>query len=267
MAPRVLRSAILKKRARRERLDRDGRRTGLRRADLFAEALEARVLLSIATWDGGAGTNSWFDKANWSGDVLPGATDDVSIDAGTPGGSTVTLASGTATINSLQSAKALNITGGSLSIAATSTITTDLTLSSGTLSGAGALTVGGTLSWSGGTMTGTGTTTVAAGGTLAISGTNVKDLATRTLVNAGTASWSGTGRLRTGSGAAFRNNGMLDLQGDVTISNDLGGAQSALVNAGACASRPAPARRRSASPSTAPAASTCETGRSICPAR
>ena len=90
------------------------------RFHLFAELMEDRTLLSVVNWDGGAGTAAWFDAANWSGDTLPGPSDNVFIDAGSPGGSMVTLPEGTATINSLQSAKALNISGGSLSIAATS---------------------------------------------------------------------------------------------------------------------------------------------------
>ncbi|MBC6611300.1 lamin tail domain-containing protein [Hymenobacter sp. BT507] len=31
-------------------------------------------------WDGGAGTNFWFDAANWSNDAVPGATTDVVLD-------------------------------------------------------------------------------------------------------------------------------------------------------------------------------------------
>jgi hypothetical protein len=32
---------------------------------------------NIYTWDGGAGTSNWFDAANWSGDAIPGSTQDV----------------------------------------------------------------------------------------------------------------------------------------------------------------------------------------------
>ena len=34
------------------------------------------------TWDGGAGTSTWSDAANWSGDVVPTTTDSVTIIAG-----------------------------------------------------------------------------------------------------------------------------------------------------------------------------------------
>ena len=39
------------------------------------EQLESRVLLSLVSWDGGAGTLSWRDAPNWSGDALPGSGD------------------------------------------------------------------------------------------------------------------------------------------------------------------------------------------------
>jgi len=34
------------------------------------------------SWDGGAGTNRWFDSANWTGDRAPGPADEVCIAAG-----------------------------------------------------------------------------------------------------------------------------------------------------------------------------------------
>src|SRR4051794_158562 len=40
------------------------------------ESLEARTLLSAVTWTGLAGTMSWNDAANWSGNALPGSDDD-----------------------------------------------------------------------------------------------------------------------------------------------------------------------------------------------
>jgi len=33
------------------------------------------------TWDGGGLTNNWSEAANWSGDVVPGTSDDVIFDA------------------------------------------------------------------------------------------------------------------------------------------------------------------------------------------
>lgn len=44
-----------------------------------AEALEPRLLLALVEWDGGAGTDSWHDALNWSGDAVPTEVDDVVI--------------------------------------------------------------------------------------------------------------------------------------------------------------------------------------------
>ena len=38
------------------------------------------VVTRTARWDGGAGTTSWFDAANWEGDVVPGNDADVVLD-------------------------------------------------------------------------------------------------------------------------------------------------------------------------------------------
>ncbi|MCI0682029.1 MAG: LamG domain-containing protein, partial [Gemmataceae bacterium] len=149
------------------------------------------VVLSVVgvtvAWDGGAGTFNWGDAANWSGDTLPGAGDDVVIPdlTGTP---TIT-SNGTVSINSLSSNEALAIAGGSFTLAAASTIHAGLELNSGgTLTGAGTLTVTGLLTWRGGTMSGAGVTN--AGGGMSLTTPSVKTLS-RTLNNQGTASWSG----------------------------------------------------------------------------
>ena len=43
------------------------------------EQLEARLVLAQLTWDGGGDGLSWRDVRNWSGDVLPGSADRVTI--------------------------------------------------------------------------------------------------------------------------------------------------------------------------------------------
>lgn len=48
-------------------------------AAAMAERLEPRLLLALVEWDGGAGTDSWHDAMNWSGDAVPTAVDDVVI--------------------------------------------------------------------------------------------------------------------------------------------------------------------------------------------
>lgn len=125
-----------------------------------AEPLEARVLLSAIAWDGGAGTQNWNDAANWSGDVLPGATDDVTIDV--PNADiTVKLFTGTTQINSLNCTESLFIGGGpSLAIAANSTIAKLQLYGAPTLTGNGDITITDQFQWAGGTLAGAGAFTI-----------------------------------------------------------------------------------------------------------
>ena len=124
-------------------------------------------------WDGGGDGTSWTDPLNWSNNVLPGADDGVVINvAGTP---TITLAAGAQVIHSLKSEESLTITGGSLQIAAPSTLNGSLTLAGGTLTGAGALTLAGASNtWSGGTFTGSGALVISGGATLNVTSAGLK---------------------------------------------------------------------------------------------
>ena len=47
------------------------------------ESLEDRRLLTVIAWDGQGDGKSWSDPANWTGNQVPGTTDDVVIS--TPG--------------------------------------------------------------------------------------------------------------------------------------------------------------------------------------
>lgn len=44
-------------------------------------------MLAAVSWDGGGGDLLWGNPLNWSGDQLPGADDDVTVDA--PGDATI----------------------------------------------------------------------------------------------------------------------------------------------------------------------------------
>src|SRR5205085_1767673 len=105
-------------------------------------------------------------------------------------GGTVSIAGGTfAPLN-------VTITGGN--VAGTSPLSTpNLTLSSGGLAAPFSLT--GNATWSGGTMSGAATGTVTSGAVLAIGSASDHDFNARTLVNNGTVNWT-DGRLRSGSG-------------------------------------------------------------------
>ena len=89
--------------------------------------------------DGRSGDNNWDTAANWSTDSVPGSTDDVTINISA---NVVHSNSVTDAINSLTSTQPLTISGGSLSIAAASTMAA-LTISGGTLTGAGDVTASG----------------------------------------------------------------------------------------------------------------------------
>ena len=190
---------------------------------LLFPSLAAAAAIS---WDGGGDGVSWSDAINWSGDVLPGASDDVTINVG--GTATITLASGTQTINSLSCDEALVISGGSLDIAAASSITAggSLTLSGGTLTGGGTLTVTSTMVWSSGTMSGSDSTIIQSGATLTLSaGTSTLD--TRTLDNSGTITWTG-GTFYLNNSAVLNNQSgaLFDMQSNNTMSFSVGPAGS-----------------------------------------
>ncbi len=162
----------------------------------------------------------WDVASNWSTGAAPAQDDDVLIDV--PENITVTFRTATSIINSLRSTRALVLSGGSLSIAATSSITNAFTLSGGELTGSGILRVGGPLDWTGGTMSGTGRTE--AEQALNISGAAVKSLSGRTLSNLGTATWTGTGDVSAGGGARFNNSGLFQAQNDQGFSLSAGTA-------------------------------------------
>ncbi len=113
---------------------------------------------SVISWDGGASTLFWFDAANWTGDVIPTITNEVSIASGF--GTIVVNGAGIA--KSLTSLSPLEIpVGDSLSLASSSTFANAFRLTGGSLTTSGLVTVGGatgSLLWSGGTIGGAGGT-------------------------------------------------------------------------------------------------------------
>jgi hypothetical protein len=151
-------------------------------------------MAGTVTWDGGAGSFSWIDANNWNPDGVPGAADDVVIDV--VGAITVTIPSGTQTINSLDCAENLTISNGTLSVSAASSIDGLLTWSAGTIGGTGTLDALGGMSLS-------------TGGTKSLSGT---------LVNHATATWT-AGLLSILDNGLFTNlpGALFDAQGNSTI--------------------------------------------------
>ncbi len=120
---------------------------------LALDFLESRTLLSNVTWTGAADGKSWTVAGNWSDDALPTSSDDVTINLG--GNPTIQITSGAQTVHSLTSTDALSISGGSLSVAANSSMSGGLTMTGGSLIANGAgitLSVTGTATVSGGGM-------------------------------------------------------------------------------------------------------------------
>lgn len=52
-----------------------------RQARFLMESLEDRAVPAVIVWDGGAGSNNFWDKSNWSTDTVPGKNDDVIVPA------------------------------------------------------------------------------------------------------------------------------------------------------------------------------------------
>ncbi len=234
----------------------------------FLESLEDRTLLATMLWSNSSGgdwdvTSNWVNQANSSDHHVPTATDDAQINTA---GITVTHSAGTSdSVNELTvaSGTTLNISGGTLAIAADSTIAGNLTMTGGTITPAG-LTVTGSVNWSGGTISGG---TITTRGALTLSGAEL--LSAATLDNQGAATLAnpdGSNGLDLDSGAVFDN----QAGSSFTVVASRGSSpmipvQRSSRTRGLSASRPgSPAARRSVPPSTSrpPAASTSKGERS-----
>jgi hypothetical protein len=174
------------------------------------EPLEPRTLLATITWDGGGDGSTLTDPLNWTGDILPGTSDDAVISIG--GGASVTHAAGTFSVLSLTCDEALTVSGGTISVAAASALNGAVTLSGGTLTGDGDITINGSLAWTSGAMNAGGATIIGAAGTFTIS-TNATKALNCVFRNDGSGAFSaGTIGMVDGS---FVNNGTLTLDAAV----------------------------------------------------
>ncbi|HYT94074.1 MAG TPA: hypothetical protein VEL76_35490, partial [Gemmataceae bacterium] len=152
------------------------------------EQLEDRLAPAVLLWDGGPTANGtdWNTAANWAGDVLPAAADDVRIDAPFSG-VTVTHATADTTIRSLTSAASLQIDSGSFAIvsaagAPASQIDGPLNV------------IGGALTFDGATLNGPGQLINAATLTITTSTINAPLDNQGTLVNQGSSAINGNFR-------------------------------------------------------------------------
>jgi hypothetical protein len=191
-----------------------------RRAALLLEILEDRMVPSafagasnapaalpttaprIAVWINPVG-GDWDNRNNWSGNFVPKATDDAVIFV--PGVVVTHKSSRASSLHALYCTATLDVSAGSLSIGAKSSISV-LDLSGGALLGTGDVTVDQRFTWTGGTLGGGGRVTAGQ----VILGGGAKTLDGRTLVNQGDGGWYGGdlqaaagGQLFNAAGASF----------------------------------------------------------------
>ena len=125
---------------------------------LVLDWLEPRTLLSNVSWTGTTDGKSWAVAGNWSNNEVPTSGDDVTINiAGNP---TIQITTGSQSVHSLTASEPISISGGSLTVAAASTLSGGLTMTGGSLIANG----------SSFTATVTGTTTISGGSLLAEGG-------------------------------------------------------------------------------------------------
>src|SRR5262249_3834564 len=149
------------------------------------ESLEPRQLLAFVLWDGGGADDQWSNPLNWSGDVLPGPSDNVLIDA--PGFATIRHSQGNDTIASLWTLAPLELSGGSITVAGQWRQSAAFTVSGGSVLGAGDVILNGDMIWTGGSIEGTGRLLIYPGRHLGIGG---DVLLKRELINNGSVTWS-----------------------------------------------------------------------------
>ena len=147
------------------------------------EQLEVRALLAAVAWDGGAGTLSRADAANWDTDTVPGAADDVTIDI--VGDNTINVA-GTFSVCSFSSQESLFINGGPLTTNGSSTVAGTFGMRANTT-----FTVDGV----GSVFTAPATTTVGLGNLIATNGGRIDFSSVTTAENAADigVAWRATG--------------------------------------------------------------------------
>ena len=186
---------------------KQSRRVTGRRA--FFEALEQRSLL--ATWDGGGGDDNWMTAANWTGDTVPVAGDDLiftgavrltpvnNFPAGTTFGS---IQFDSSAGNFVVSGNSVTLNGGTDVVAATGTQQVVLPLTLSTTSTASV--AGSTTLQISGVIDGAGGLTKDGAGTLNLSQANT--FAGATTINAGSLQLSGgANRLPIGTNVTLAN--------------------------------------------------------------
>jgi hypothetical protein len=218
---------------------------------LRIEALEDRLTPSNVSWTGAGDGVNWGDARNWSSGALPGAADDVTIQAA-PDVSVHFNLFGSATVNSLQSSNPVVMDLGSLTLASASAIDTltlsgalatltidghldlqSLIQSNGTFTGPGNVTIHDQWTWTSGSMAGTGHTVLDSTGQATLSGGFFSMLVDRTVENRGTATAVNNGFDFRGNAAWNNRPGSLfTLRDGASLGNFFAGPASRFNNRG-----------------------------------
>jgi Tol biopolymer transport system component len=218
--------------------------------DLRAPLEQLQPPACTINWDGGAGTASWHDAANWDLDRLPRPTDDVCVRGALAGvthaagvtseilhmhaDSTVTVSGGTLRMTDATVASELDtlrISGGIVEVGGGGAQVESVEHFAGELGGPGVVAVTQGYQWSGGRQSGSGGITIigAASAGIGLTGPADKQLAGRAVQNFGGSLWSG-GDLELSGDAAFDNRGALAVEGTHVMKASTGGGS--LINAG-----------------------------------
>ncbi|MFN0100270.1 MAG: beta strand repeat-containing protein [Gemmatimonadaceae bacterium] len=168
---------------------------------------------------------------------IDGGTYDWDAASTTTGTGAMVFASGSVNISStFNHPGPVTVSGAALNLLGVFNTITGLTLTSGTLGGAAgaAIALNGTTVWQGGNIATPAAVNVPPGATLNASTAAIRSITNATLSISGTANFTDGFTINTGLGASIRvlAGGAFNLQGDQTISYNLGGAQSRFQNQG-----------------------------------
>ena len=203
-------------------------------AMLWLAASSTPAAADTVTWTGGGDGESWSDPFNWDPLGVPLGPDDVVIDLdGTytvdldesPSLNSLTMGAATGVQTLLIHSQTLTL-GSTSSLGSTTLL--EMTTNSSEIVVNGDLTVAGGWTWNAGDVSGTATLILS--GTATLTTGNVKDLSGATLRNLGMINWD-AGSWRVSSGAVVDNQGLIDIQGDVTLT--WSGAPGTLLNSSA----------------------------------
>jgi hypothetical protein len=170
------------------------------------QQLEDRTVPTTFTWQGNNG-DLWTDGTKWDQGTAPTTGSDVVINNSTTPNYNTTVEINTL---ALSAASGLNISGGTLTIDAASTLNGSVALSAGSLAANGTASLAGTTTWTGGELSATGAASWTNTGTILLNGANTEFL-TGTLNNSGTITQSNSNTLLIDASSTLNNSGLFDI--------------------------------------------------------